>query len=148
MENEIFLNRITTSMPELDLESSLRSKRVLGNLLGVHGPHTPRGKQIADGLVRLVEKATLEYKASRERIIALLSEGEFDNYHRAQDHFETSLHSVHRAVSYLERLRSMGFRLPDGQPFIPRPRDLEILRSDVKTKIRVFRDFAEHLGKC
>lgn len=134
-------------MPQLALEPSLRSKRELGNLLGVHGPRTPGGKQIADGLARLVEKAILEYKASRARLIAFLSEGELDDYHRAQDHFETSLHCVHRAVSYLERLRSMGFRQPDGQPFIPRPRDLEILRNDVKTKIRIFRDLAEHLDQ-
>lgn len=147
MANDIAIDRIATSMPELNLEPSLRSKREVGNLLGVHGPHTPRGKQIADGLVRLVEKAVLEYEASREQLIAFLSKGELDDYYRAEDHFETSIHSVHRAVTYLERLRSMGFRQSDGLPFIPRPRELEILRNDVKTKIRVFRDFAEHLDQ-
>lgn len=70
MENEVAVKRIAASMPAVGLEASLRSKRQLGNLLGVHGPHTPRGKQVADGFVRLVEKAILEYQASRERLLA------------------------------------------------------------------------------
>ena len=147
MENESALNRLVVSMPSVDLEASLRSKRQLGNLLGVHGPHKPRGKQIADGFVRLVEKAILEYQASRERLIAFLSEGTADDHFRAQDHFETSLQSMHRAIAYLDRLRGMGFRQADGSAFIPRPRDLAILRDDVKTQVRELRDFAEHLDQ-
>ena len=138
-------NRVNVSMPMLNLEPSLRGKRLLGNLLGVHGPDTKRGQQIADGFVRLVEKAILEYQACRERFIAFHEKGEFDDHCRAQDHFETSIQAAHRAITYLERLRAMNLRQADGAPFIPRPRDLEVLRSDVKNKVRVFRDFAEHL---
>ena len=147
MENEAAVNRIVASMPAVGLEASLRSKRQLGNLLGVHGPHTPRGRQVADGFVRLVEKAILEYQASRERLLAFLEKGEADDHFRAQDHFETSLHATHRAITYLDRLRNMGFRQADGSAFIPRPRDLEVLRDDVKTKVRELRDFAEHLDQ-
>lgn len=147
MENKAALNRIEASMPAVGLETSLRSKRLLGNLLGVHGPHTPSGKQIADGFVRLVEKAILEYQASRERLLAFQEKGEVDDQFRAQDHIETSLQSTHRAITYLDRLRNMGFRQVDGSAFIPRPRDLEILRENVKTKVRELRDFAEHLDQ-
>lgn len=145
MDNNAAVTRIEASMPTLDLEVSLRSKRLLGNLLGVHGPHTKRGKQIADGFVRLVEKAILEYQACRQRYFAFHEKGEFDDHCRAQDHFETSIQSAHRAIAYLDRLRAMNIRQADGVPFIPRPRDLEILRDDVKRRVRVFRDFAEHL---
>lgn len=147
MKNEVAVNQIAASMPAVGLEASLRSKRLIGNLLGVHGPHTPRGKQIADGFVRLVEKAILEYQASRERLLAFLENGEADDHFRAQDHFETSLQSTHRAITYLDRLRNMGFRQTDGSAFIPRPRDLEVLRKDVKAKVRELRDFAEHLDQ-
>jgi hypothetical protein len=41
----------------------------------------------------------------------------------------------------------MDLRQADGLSFVPRPRDLEVLRSDVKSKVRVFRDFAEHLDE-
>jgi hypothetical protein len=132
-------------MPALALETSLRSKREFGHLLGVHGPHAPRGKQIADGYVRLVEKAVLEYQASRGKLLRFLSDGFADDYHRAQDHFESSIQSLHRAVLYLDRLRSMGFRNPNGTPFVPRPRELEPLRDEVKARIRDLRDRAEHL---
>lgn len=145
MDNEAAVIRIKANMPALDLEASLRGKRLLGNLLGVHGPDSKRGKQIADGFVRLVEKAILEYQACRERFFAFHEKGAFDDHCRAQDHFETSIQSAHRAIAYLERLRALNLRQADGAPFIPRPRDLEVLRSDVKSKVRVFRDFAEHL---
>jgi hypothetical protein len=134
-------------MPTITLETSLRSKRQLGLLLGVHGPHTPRGKQIADGFVRLVEKTILEYQSSRERLLAFLKEGIADDYCRAQDHFETSIQSLHRAITYLDRLRGMGLRQADGTAFVPRPRELEVLRDDIKAKVRELRDFAEHLDQ-
>ncbi len=145
MDNDASVNRLETSMPTLDLEASLRSKRLVGNLLGVHGPHTKRGKQIADGFVRLVEKAILEYQACRQRFYVFHEKGEFDDHCRAQDHFETSIQSAHRAIAYLDRLRAMNIRQAEGGPFIPRPRDLEVLREDVKRRVRVFRDFSEHL---
>lgn len=147
MENETALNQIAEGMPDLRLEASLRSKRQLGNLLGVHGPYTPRGKQIADGFVRLVEKAILEYQASRSALVSFLQEGEVDTHFRAQDHFETCLQATHRAIAYLDRLRSMGFQQADGTAFIPRPRDLEVLRDEVKAKVRELRDLAEHLDQ-
>lgn len=147
MENEAAVQRVETSMPTIALETSLRSKRQLGLLLGVHGPHTPRGKQIADGFVRLVEKTILEYQSSRERLLAFLKDGITDDYFRAQDHFETGIQSLHRTIAYLDRLRSMGFRQADGTAFIPRPRALEVLRDDIKAKVRELRDFAEHLDQ-
>jgi hypothetical protein len=147
MENEAAVQRVEANMPTITLETSLRSKRQLGLLLGVHGPHTPRGKQIADGFVRLVEKTILEYQSSRERLFAFLKDGIADDYFRAQDHFETSIQSLHRTITYLDRLRGMGFRQADGTAFVPRPRELEVLRDDIKAKVRELRDFAEHLDQ-
>jgi hypothetical protein len=147
MENESAVQRVDASMPTIALETSLRSKRQLGLLLGVHGPHTPRGKQIANGFVRLVEKTILEYQSSRERLLAFLKDGIADDYFRAQDHFETSTQSLHRAITYLDRLRGMGFRQVDGTAFVPRPRELEVLRDDIKAKVRELRDFIEHLDQ-
>lgn len=145
MDNEAAVIRIKANMPALDLEALLGGKRLLGTLLGVHRPDSMRGKQISDGFVRLVEKAILEYQACRERFFAFHEKGSFDDRCRAQDHFETSIQSAHRAIAYLERLRTLNLRQVSGAPFIPRPRDLEVLRSDVKSKVHVFRDFAEHL---
>ena len=133
-------------MPSLEgLETSLLSKRFLGNVLGVHGPRLPRSKQITDGFVRLIEKTVIEYLHAREKLNAFLREGYADDLFRAQDHFESCVQSLHRAVLYFERLRQFGFRGPDGSPFIPRPRDLEVLRDPVKRQIRRFRDLIEHL---
>jgi hypothetical protein len=147
MDNEAAIRRVEANMPAIALETSLPSKRQLGLLLGVHGPHTPRGKQIADGFVRLVEKTTLEYQLSRERLLAFLERGFVDDYSRAQDHFETSIQSLHRAIAYLDRLRGLGFQQADGTAFVPRPRELEVLRDNIKKKVRNFRDFAEHIDR-
>jgi hypothetical protein len=147
-DNHNPVERIFRSMPALDqLETSLRGKRMLGNVLGVHGPPAPRSKQIADGYVRLVEKTILEYKASREKLVEFNRDGVFDDYCRAQDHIESSVHSLHRAIMYLEQLRRLGFRRADGSSFIPKPRELEVSREDVKARVRGLRDSAEHLDK-
>jgi len=103
--------------------------------------------QIADGYVRLVEKTLLEYQQSRERLIRFLKEGDIDDYFRAQDCFESGVHSLHRAILYLDRLRALGLRQRDGSPFVPRPRDLEVLTNPVKERVRKLRDLAEHLDK-
>lgn len=147
MRNEEAVERVSKNMPPLGLELSLRSKRSLGRLLGVHGWSTPRARQVADGFVRLVEKAVLEYEASRERFIEFLGEGAADDLFRAQDHFESCIQSLHRAIAYLDRLRKLDIRQTDGQAFVPRPRDLEVLRDEAKGKVRRFRDFAEHLDQ-
>lgn len=148
VENKEAIERVEANMPSLGhLEMSLRGKRELGHILGVHGPPTPRGKQIADGYVRLVEKTILEYQESREKLVAFLKDGTLDHYFRAQDHFESSTQSLHRAILYLDRLRRLGFRQADGSPFIPRPSNLEVLRDDVKERVRQLRDLAEHLDK-
>jgi hypothetical protein len=98
--------------------------------------------------VRLVEKAILEYQASREKLVLfMVGGGEYDNYCRAQDHLESSVQSLHRAILYLEQLRRLGLRQADGSPFIPKPRELGVLRNDVKTRVRDLRDACEHLDK-
>jgi hypothetical protein len=147
MENEAAVQRVEVNMPMLTLETSLRSKRQLGLLLGVQRTNTPRGKQLADGFVRLVEKTILEYQASRERLIAFLKDGFPDDCFRAQDHFESSIQSLHRAIRYLEGLRRKGFQQADGTAFVPRPRELEVLRDSIKAKVRALRDFIEHLDE-
>lgn len=136
----------TLSMPSLsDLDTSLRGKRLIGRIMGIHGPPTLRGLQIADGYVRLVEKTVLEYEAARREFISFLREKLSDNHFRAQDHFETCIQSLHRAILYLDRLRRLGFRRPDGTAFVPRPHDLEVLTDAVRSQVRRFRDASEHL---
>jgi hypothetical protein len=93
------IERVKANMPDLShLERGLRGKRALGNLLNVHGPPSTHGKQIADGFVQLVEKTLLEYEASRKRMLLYLRDGFADDYHRAQDHFESSIQSLHRSI--------------------------------------------------
>jgi len=147
MSNVAAVEALSTNMPALDLEMSLRGKRELGKLLGVDGIGMPRARQIADGFVRLVEKTVLEYTASRKRLVEFLKNGVYDDSFRAQDHFESCIQSLHRSIAYLDRLRSLGVRQADGQAFVPRPRDLEVLRGEAKNKVRRFRDFAEHLDQ-
>ena len=145
-DNQAGVDRVERSMPSLEhLEQSLRSKRDLGKLIGVHARPSGRGRQIADGYVRLVEKTLLEYQESRVKLAAFLAEGTADHEHRAQDHFESCVQSLHRAIQYLERLRRLGYKRGDGTPFIPRPRELEVLRDSVKVQVRDMRDAVEHL---
>lgn len=92
-----------------------------------------------------MEKAVLEYQEARTKHITFVADGLADEMYRAQDHFESCIHSLHRAILYIERLRNMGYRRADGEPFIPRPRDLEVLRDYVKARVREMRDAAEHL---
>jgi hypothetical protein len=147
-KNRIGVSRLHRGMPSLgQLEAGLRGKRLLGRLLKVHGPPTKRGLQIADGYVRLVEKAVLEYEDSRTSLTAFLQKGVADAWFRAQDHLESCIQSTHRAISYLDQLRRLGFRKPDGTPFVPRPRDLEVLGAPVRTQIRRVRDAIEHLDE-
>jgi hypothetical protein len=119
VDNQAGVDRIEQSMPSLDLELSLRSKRDLGKRLGVHAQPTGRARQIADGYVRLVEKAVLEYRESRAKLVEFLANGTADHEYRAQDHFESCVQSLHRAILYLERLRRFGYKRDDGTPFIP-----------------------------
>jgi len=147
-DNSEGVERLERGMPDLaHLEGSLRGKRELGRALGAHAQPSGRGAQLADGFVRLVEKALLEYQEARARQIAFTAQGDFDDWFRAQDHFESCVQSLHRGIVYLERLRSLGCRRSDGEPFIPRPRDLEVLRDSVKTQVRDMRDAVEHLDK-
>jgi hypothetical protein len=135
-------------MPSLsNLDTSLRGKRFLGRIMGVHGPPSTRGLQIAAGFVRLVEKTIIEYESTRRNLFSFFSDGLMGNYFRAQDHLETCLQSLHRAILYLIRLRRLGFRQADGKPFVPRPRDLEILSKSVRSRVQQIRDASEHLDK-
>jgi hypothetical protein len=135
-------------MPSLsDLDPSLRGKRLLGRIMGVHGPSTPRGLQIADGYVRLVEKTLLEYESARKEMLSFMADGALDSYLRAQDHFETCVQSLHRAIIYLDRLRRMGLRRSDGTHFVPRPSELEVLNQGVIRQVRDIRDACEHLDE-
>ncbi|MBP1149847.1 hypothetical protein JOD69_001684 [Methylocaldum sp. RMAD-M] len=145
-DNQAGVDRLAKNMPSLaHLEGSLRAKRDLGKFLGVHVQPSGRARQIADGYVRLVEKAILEYEASRDQLLRFLADGTADCEYRAQDHFESCVQSLHRAIEYLERLRGFGYRREDGQPLVPKPRDLEVLRKHVRAKVRGMRDAAEHL---
>ena len=131
-------------MPPLALDTTLRSKRDLGHILGVHGPSEPRGKKIVDGLVRLIDKCGLEYIAAREMLVKFLADGYVMHYHRAQDHFESCIQALYRAINYLERLRALGYS-NNGIPLVPRPRELEVIRDSTKNAVREFRDFVEHI---
>jgi len=144
--NQEGVARLMQGMPTLNhLEASLRSKRDFGKLLGVHKQPSGRARQIADGFVRLVEKSILEYEHARSKQIAFLTDGTADHWHRAQDHFESCILALHRALLYLNRLRKFGYKRQDGKPFIPRHYDLEVLRDTVTTPVRAMRDALEHL---
>jgi hypothetical protein len=143
-ENSDGIARVEAEMPPLDLDMTLRCKRELGHLLGVHGPHEPCGKMIADGLVRLVDKCGLEYVAARAMLLEFLAHGTVMHYHRAQDHFESCVQALHRGINYLERLRALGYS-NNGVPLVARPRDLEVIREVTKSAVRQFRDFLEHI---
>jgi len=130
-----------------ELELSLRSRRQLGRILEVQGPPSARGKQLADWYVRLTEKTIIEYEETRQKLYKFLQDGFADDYYRSQDHFETCINSLHRSIQYLDRLRGLGLRLSDGKPFIPKPRDLQVLSEDTRSRIRNFRDACEHIDK-
>ena len=144
-ENPEGTARLEAGMPLLAASGNLRSKRQLGHFLGVAAPAQPKGRQIVDGLVRLSDKSVCEYQACREALLTFLRHGNPDHLHRAQDHFESCVQSLHRAMNYLERLRTLGYRTDGGHPLVARPRDLEVLRDGVRGQVRVFRDLLEHL---
>lgn len=141
--------RLADTMPTLEhLDMSLRGKRMIGNIMGIHGPPEPRAKQIADGYVRLVEKTIIDYQEARNKLFLFMAGGgEFDNYCRAQDFIESSVQSLHRAILYLDKLRRFGFCGADGSPFVPKPRELTVLRDKVKARVRKLRDACEHLDE-
>jgi len=142
------LKRLEAGMPALRLDGTLGCKRMLRNMLGVPGPRDVRGKLIVDGLVRLVDKTINEYHATRVSLQTFFPSGYLSDYHRAQDHFESCVQSLHRAITYLDRLRALGYARENGLPLVPRPRQLEALRDPVKTQVRKFRDYLEHLDEA
>jgi hypothetical protein len=144
-ENVGGVAKLEARMPELHLDATLRAKRQLGHSLGVSAPRESKGKRLVDGLIRLSDKSAVEYQDARRSLLLFLRNGNPDHYHRAQDHFESCVQSLHRAINYLERLRSLGYRLSTGAALVPRPRDLELLRDDTKRSVRAFRDFLEHI---
>lgn len=143
--NDHGVARLEAGMPPLQVVGTLRSKRELGRVLGLAVPTQPKGRQIVDGLIRLSDKAVCEYQACRAQLLAYLREGNLDCLHRAQDHFESCIQSLHRAINFLHRLRSLGYRTEGGQPLVVRPREFEVLREEVRAQIRIFRDLLEHL---
>jgi len=102
-----------------DLPARLRTDRYLANILGVMGPRVPRGKQVADGFVRLVERTLAEYNHGRSALFAFMEPThELHQYFSAQDHFENCVQLLHRAISYLDRLRRMGLQIDGAGPFV------------------------------
>lgn len=140
-------DRVRDGMPDMPLDCTLRARRRTGKVLGVLGPFDTKGQLVVDGLVRLLDKSILEYRAAREELLSFFPDGYINRYHRAQDHFESFVQSLHRAITYLDRLRALGFTHPNGVPVVPRPRELEVLRDDVKANVRKFRDNLEHLDR-
>ncbi len=146
MSNPEGTQKLQSGMPSLaDLDASLRSKRFLSNVLGINSPPTSRGKQLANGFVHLVQKALIEYEALRTKLTAFLENGVAEDFHRAQDHAETCVNALHRGIEYLDRLRSFGFRRADGSPYVPRARELAVLREDRRRAVRRMRDLLEHI---
>jgi hypothetical protein len=133
-------------MPSLaELDPALRSKRFLSNVLRINAPPTSSGRQLADGFVHLVEKALVEYQELSTKLTSFLEHGLAEDYHRAQDHAESCVNALHRAIEYLDRLRSLGFRRVDGSAFVPRARDLAVLRDERRRPVRDMRDLLEHI---
>jgi hypothetical protein len=145
--NPDFLEKLQEGMPDIALDTSLRAKRRLGKVMGIHGPYDPKGQLIADGLVRLVDKTVLEYKSSRTELMLFFPDGYIYRYYRAQDHFETFVQCMHRVITYLDELRKLGYCSSDGVPLVARARDLEPLRDSVKKSVRDFRNNLEHLDR-
>ncbi len=144
--NEAGVQRLKDGMPSIDhLESSLKPKHDLGKIIGVYKFPDVRGMQITDGFVRLVDKAVIEYRESRSRLIKFLAQGMADDGCRASYHFESCIQSLHKAINYIERLRHLGYSRGDNSPLIPKPRDMTVLQENVKSEIRKFRDAIEHL---
>jgi len=93
----------------------------------------------------LVEKSLLEYEALRSKLISFLGEGAAEDYHRAQDHAESCVNALHRAIEYLDRLRAKGLRRIDGSAYVPRARELAVLREDRRRAVRELRGLIEHI---
>lgn len=145
-ENEHGVNKLEQHMPCIGhLKYSLRPKRDLGQILGMHKLPSGRGKQIADGFVRLAEKAAIEYVEARATLFEFLEMGNADDEYRAGDHFESCIQSLHRAINYLERLKSLGYKRGDGSPLVPKPQNMTVLHQSNANSIREFRDAIEHL---
>ena len=146
------IEQLLDSMPTLDhLETSLRGGRLVsglvGSLTGAPFPADARTSQIADGFVRLVERAILDYRDSQVRLFThLRGDHNLDDWHRAQDHMESCIESLHRSIVYLSRLRS-GLRNQDGSEVIPSNRELEVMRGTSRDRVRDFRGACEHLDE-
>ncbi len=145
-ENDHGSNKLKQHMPCIGhLKYSLRPKRDLGQILGMHKLPSGRGRQIADGFVRLAEKSAIEYVEARAKLFKFLELGNADDEYRAGDHFESCIQSLHRAINYLERLKSLGYKRGDGSPLVPKPQNMTVLHQSNANSIRDFRDAIEHL---
>lgn len=128
-----------------DLQPRLRQDRMLRKLILLEEMPTKVAAQLADVYVHAVERVLRHYEAARQSLESMHANGGLSDYRDAQDAMEGAVSALHRAGCCLERLRRLGLRVEDGSPFVPRPRDLEVLSPAVLGRVRAFRDTVEHV---
>jgi hypothetical protein len=135
-------------MPDL---SALSPKALLSQILNLvlagGGPTDPVPRLYATAFVRLADKTLREYETARVEMEEFVTtpSSHLSPYFTAIGHFETCVHSLHRALCFLERLRRVGLKRNDGTPLVPRDNAFRPLSATVRDAVREMRDGIEHL---
>ncbi|HEX9003361.1 MAG TPA: hypothetical protein VGB07_25865 [Blastocatellia bacterium] len=127
-----------------DLDQKLILNRMLNFVFGRVGIQTRPAAQLANNFVRLVDRAILEHELAHAEFKLYVERRGLERFIRGQGHLETCIQSFHRSLNYVDALRGLGLRLADGTPLIPRAKDVEVLSTPVRNRIRDLRHAIEH----
>ncbi|MFN2399320.1 MAG: hypothetical protein ABR543_11860 [Gemmatimonadaceae bacterium] len=147
--------RLVVRMEDLsDCASQVSLDRMMALVFSDRGPRSYPEGPLATSFLRLVDKAIIGHELARREFTAWNERRSFAALLRGQGHLETCVSSMHRALTFAERLRSRGLVTEDSQPLIPRARDLPVFSDDARQRIRRLRDAIEHVdaqiiaGEC
>jgi len=130
-------------MPDLsDLNRRVVLAYVLNSLFRGSGPSDEQARQYIVLFTRLTDKAVYEYEASRTVLEEYLASSKtFSLMLRSVDHLETCVHSIKRALRFLDQMNRYV-----GGPDIPKETH-RLLRSYDRDGIKDIRDAIEHMDE-
>jgi hypothetical protein len=135
-------------LPPLDdLDLDINRQRGLRGMAGMAEPGHEPGRRLADGYVTRVCRSILRYEDARACVAKFKRSQTSRNFFELQAALEGSVHDLHRAMGYLERLRASDPRDERGTSLVPRHKHLSSLSSSAVDRIRRFRDAIEHLDR-
>lgn len=139
----------SASWPDLSVTASeLLSAATVRMFLGQLGTSGTKARPLSVAFVRMTARALHDYSRSRDSV-AKLENGSLDlltTIHAFGD-FENCIISLHRALLFLEELKSNGLTTFQGDSVSLKPRDFPVLASDARGRLRDLRDAIVHMDE-